>query len=188
MNLRTRPTSPRIAPLTDAEIGPAAKEILDTVVPAGTSPGNLFRTIVRNEGLTRRWLPFGSKVLRAGKLPERDREFLVLRTGWNCQSAYEWGQHVAISLDIGITQDEIDRIAAGPDAGWVGFEKALITAADELHFDACISEETWAVLAERYDVQQLIELPMLVGQYHLVAMTLNSLGIPLDPGARGFGP
>jgi len=27
---------------------------------------------------------------------------------------------------------------------------------------------------------------MLVGHYHMVAMTLNSLGVQLDPGLAGF--
>ena len=41
-------------------------------------------------------------------------------------------------------------------------------------------------LKARYDTAQLIEVPMVVGQYHLVSMTLNSLGVQLDPGLVGF--
>ena len=33
------------------------------------------------------------------------------------------------------------------------------------------------MLVERVDPAQLIELCMVVGQYHLVAFTLNSLGV-----------
>ncbi len=49
-----------------------------------------------------------------------------------------------------------------------------------------MSDPTWAVLASRYDTQQLIEVPMLVGHYHLVGMTLNTLGVQLDEGLTGF--
>jgi hypothetical protein len=38
-------------------------------------------------------------------------------------------------------------------------------------------------LAERYDDKQMVEIPMVVGHYHLVSMTLNSLGVPLEDGA-----
>ena len=55
-------------------------------------------------------------------------------------------------------------------------------AADELHADSRIGDATWAALAERYTTEQLIEVPMVVGQYHLVAFTLNSLGVPLEEG------
>ena len=39
---------------------------------------------------------------------------------------------------------------------------------------------------ERYDERQLIEVPMLVGHYHMVAFTLNSLGVQREPGVPGF--
>ena len=49
-----------------------------------------------------------------------------------------------------------------------------------------ISDATWNELASHYDERQLIELPMLVGHYHLVAYTLNSLGVQREPGVPGF--
>ena len=58
----------------------------------------------------------------------------------------------------------------------------LLTAADELHDQSRISDATWAALAARYDEKQLIELPILVGQYHLVAFALNSLGVQVEGG------
>ena len=62
----------------------------------------------------------------------------------------------------------------------------LLHAADELHATSTLSDATWAALAERYDTEQLIELPMLVGHYHLVAMALNSFGVELDEGLHGL--
>ncbi len=50
---------------------------------------------------------------------------------------------------------------------------------DELHTDAMISDETWAVLAETLSDKQLIELPILVGVYQGTAYLQNSLRIPL---------
>jgi alkylhydroperoxidase family enzyme len=141
---------------------------------------NIFSTLVRAPGLFRRWLPFGGRLL-SGKLPDRDRELLILRTAWNCQAPYEWGHHVAIGLESGLTRDEVDRIPGGDSAGWPAPDALLLRAADELHGEHRLSDATWEALRQRYDVQQLIELPMLVGHYHLVAMTLNSLGVELEP-------
>lgn len=175
----SRPTEPRVTPLPPSERSPATQELLDTVKVAG-SDANIFTTFVRAEGLTRKWLPFGGKLLN-GKLPARDRELLILRTGWNCRAEYEWAQHAVIGRSVGLSAEEVDRVAAGPEApGWHEWDAVLLRAADELHDDWCISDATWARLASRYDVAQLIELPMLVGQYHMVAMTLNSLGVQID--------
>ena len=48
------------------------------------------------------------------------------------------------------------------------------------------SDATWSVLASRYDEPQLIEVPMLVGHYHLVAFSLNTLGVQREPGVPSF--
>jgi 4-carboxymuconolactone decarboxylase len=177
-----RPKSPRIAPIPPEERSETTKTLLASFGLPEPLP-NLFTTLVRAEGLTRRWVPFGGKLLN-GKLPHRDRELLILRTGWNCQAEYEWSQHVVISRDLGFTDDEINRVTVGPEAGWDEFEAALLQAADELHVDSCITDETWGVLASRYTDAELIELIMLVGEYHLVAMTVNTLGVALDSEPR----
>lgn len=178
-----RPRRPRITPLAEEERVGTARELLDQL--GDSAADNIFTTMVRAPGLFRRWLPFGGKLL-AGKLPARDRELLILRTAWNCRSAYEWGQHVLIGRGAGLTAEEIDRIAGGSVRDWPLADAVLLDAADELHKDACIADETWQALAARYDSAQLIELPMLVGHYHLVAMTLNSLGVQLDARLSGF--
>ena len=58
--------------------------------------------------------------------------------------------------------------------------------ADEFHHDACISDGTWAELAARYDTEQMMDVVFAAGQYHLVSMALNSFGVQLDPGVKGF--
>jgi len=182
--MANRLPSPRIMPLPRAERTPSSQAVLDGA-RAGSTEANIVTTLVRNEGLTRRWLPFAGKLLN-GKIPARDRELLTLRTAWNCQSEYEWAQHEVIGRSTGLTDDEIGRIPAGPGAGWTHADSILLLAADELHQHWCITDPTWAELSERYDQQQLIELPMLVGHYHMVAMTLNSLGVQVEPGLKGF--
>ncbi len=177
----TTSQAPRIPPLPASERDEQAQELLGGVGGLTGPASNIFDTLVRHPGLFRKWLPFGGKLL-TGKLPARDRELLILRTGWNCRSDYEWGQHVLIARSVGITDEEIARIAQGPSAGWGEFEGVLLTAADELHEQSRIGDRTWAALADRYDEKQLIELVMLVGHYHMVAFTLNTLGVEREEG------
>jgi 4-carboxymuconolactone decarboxylase len=177
-----RPQAARIPPIRDEEADEQTRDLLEEVRIPGAEAVNIFETLVRHPGFFRRWMPFAGKLL-AGKLPARDRELLILRTGWHCRSPYEWGQHVRLAKAADISDEEIARVAVGPQAPeWSAFDRTLLTAADELHDDACISDRTWDELAARYDEKQLIEVPMLVGHYHMVAFALNSLGVPREPG------
>jgi len=148
---------------------------------------NVIKTIVRHPKLFKRWRVFGNHVLFKSSLPDRDREILILRIGWLCQSEYEWGQHVVIGKQAGLNDYEIKRITEGPDApGWNPFDATLLRAVDELYTDAFISDTTWKKLSERYDTHQLLDLIFTVGQYNAVSMALNTLGVPLDEGIQGF--
>ena len=182
----SRPQTPRIPPLLDEETDEQTSALLEEVRLPNAEAVNIFATLVRYPGLYRRWMPFAGKLL-AGKLPARDRELLILRSAWRCASSYEWGQHVRLAKQAGISAEEIDRISTGPDApGWEPFDRTLLTAVDELHDDSCLTDATWATLASRYDERQMIELPMLVGQYHMLAFALNSLGVQREPGVPGL--
>ncbi len=177
---------PRIPPLPPEEWSGDLKRVLEAVPPGierRLGDNNIFPTFARNPELFRVWLPLGGYLLAAGKLSGRDRELLILRTAVNCESSYEWGQHVRISLDGGIEREAIDRVLEGPDAdGWTAHEAALLRAADELHEDSRVGDATWGTLAETYDEAQLIEAAMVVGHYHMVAFALNSFDVELDEG------
>jgi alkylhydroperoxidase family enzyme len=175
---------PRIPPLPPAQRDDRTEELLRSLRADPEGPDlNIFATLARHPRLLKRWSAFGGTLLYRGELPARERELLILRTGWNCGAEYEWGQHVTIGLAAGLTEQEVQRVAAGPDAaGWSEQDAALLRAADELHRDARIGDTTWRDLAATWSELQLIELCMVVGQYHLVAFTLNSLGIEREDG------
>jgi alkylhydroperoxidase family enzyme len=181
---------PRLEPLPEADWPEEVRRVLQSRPPAvGQRLGdnNIFATFARHPALFSAWLPFGGFLLGGGVLPARERELLILRTGFNCGSSYEWGQHVRIAADVGIPREEVLRVAEGPGApGWSAADALLLKAADELHAGAKISDATWAELAKSYDERGLIEIAMLVGHYHLVAFTLNSLEVELDAGLEGL--
>ena len=139
--------TPRIEPLDAAEIDPELRERF------GDGPIlNIFRTLARHPKLVKRWLVFGNHVLAKSTLTARDRELAILRVGWLCRAGYEWGQHVLIARASGVDDDEIERIADGPDApGWSERERALLRATDELHGDAFVADETWAELTAHFE-------------------------------------
>ncbi len=173
---------PRIPPLAPADRDDETTELL-LMVGEELTELNIFATIVKHPRVFKGWVRFGA-VLLHGWLPERDRELIILRTAHRCGCSYEWGHHEEIAQTrAGLTADEVAAVREGPAwSGWTQWDATLLRAADELHDDSRLSDATWAALAERYDERLLIEVPMLVGNYHAVAFTVNSLGIQLEPG------
>ena len=121
------------------------------------------------------------------KLPYRERQIAVLRTAWVWQAPFEWGEHVKHAYHGGLTADDIARVVAGPDApGWTPLERAVLQTVDELRADAMVGDETWAVLAQHFDENQLFELLVLIGQFTNIAFFQNALRLRLEPGNAGL--
>ena len=181
-----RLTKPRLEPLPEEKWDDETRETLERLKVDGRV-FNIFRTLAAHPKLLRQWLVFGNYILNKSMLPPRERELLILRVGWLCRAEYEWGQHVVIGKRAGLTDVEIDRVKEGPDApGWSEFDATLLRAVDELRAQAFISDAVWDALAATYDTRQLLDLIFTVGQYNLVSMALNTLGVRLDEGIAGF--
>ncbi|MEH6570684.1 MAG: carboxymuconolactone decarboxylase family protein [Halioglobus sp.] len=173
--------TPRVLPLTDEQLDPELK------VQLGGRILNIFRTLAHHPKLMKRWLVFGNHILAKSSLSPRDRELVILRVGWLCESGYEWAQHVVIGKAAGLSDEEIQLITQGGDAdSWSPAEAALLNGTDELHNDSFIGDTTWSSLSQHYSTQQLMDFVFTVGQYHTVSMALNTFGVQLDAGLTGL--
>ena len=180
---------PRLYPVSPKTLDETQQAVLESArAPEGAAGGamNVYSTVVRHPRLLRHWLPFGG-CLMTGALEPRQRELLVLRTGWRCGSEYEWGQHALVALAAGLTRDEIRRTRGPVKASeWSPQDCLFLAVADELHDSGSISQTSWEELEEFLSEKQLIEIPMLVGHYHMVAFLLNTLQIQRDDGVPSF--
>ncbi len=181
-----RLSEPRVAPLPED----AWPEELQTLMGPNAVAGNavnVFRTLARHPGLMRRWMVFANHVMFKSSLAPRVRELVILRIGWLCRAGYEWGQHVPIGADAGLSSEEIRRIKVGPvHSDWSEADRALLEATDDLHRDAFVADDTWATLCRHFDEHQRMDLVFAVGQYNLVSMALNTFGVQLDEGGEGL--
>ena len=130
---------------------------------------------------------FANHILGKSTLDPKERELVILRIGFLCNAGYEWGQHVVIARQVGLTDEEILLAKSGPRSlGISTLYGLLLQATDELHGDAHIADATWQGLLEHYNTQQMMDLVFTVGQYNLVSMALNSFGVQLDDGVPGW--
>jgi alkylhydroperoxidase family enzyme len=144
--------------------------------------GNTLDTFAHHPALAQAFLTFNGHVLYATTLTERQREILVLRVAACRESAYLWAQHLFMGRDAGLTDEEMGRIAFGPEAPFFApLESALLRTVDELIDDGAISPETYETLAAHLDAQQLLDVVFTVGCYNTVAWCFRSFDLEVDP-------
>jgi len=177
---------PRIPALEADQWDEAARELMQPFADRGQVL-NIFKTLANHPDLARRWLVFANHILGKSSLGIRERELIILRIGYLCQSGYEWGQHVLIAQQAGMTEEEIRSAKTGPDTpGLSELDRLLLQATDELHADAHVSDATWQGLSSHLNTQQMMDVVFTVGQYNLVSMALNSFGVQADEGLPGW--
>jgi len=180
-----RPTSARIDPVVEPDAD--LQEILAGTLTLDGTPLNIFGVLGRHPKLLKRFNLLGGFLLNKGLLPEREREIVILRIGWNARARYEFGQHTLIGRRCGLTDAEIVALTLpATDHDWSDDDRALIALADELADDDCVGDGTWQRLANRWDDAELVELLVLAGFYRMVSGFLNSAGVQLDDGVPGF--
>jgi alkylhydroperoxidase family enzyme len=142
---------------------------------------NTLGTLAHHPDLARAYFTFNGHLLLGTTLSERQRELVVLRVAAVRQSSYEWYQHLFVARDAGITDEEVGRVAYGPDAPlWSQFEAALLRSVDEMIIDGGISAHTWQELAAELDARQLLDLIFTAGGYDILARLFKSFELAMD--------
>ncbi len=178
-----RVKTPRVQPVAQDQWSDEQREVLAPIAARGPVL-NIFKTLAVHPAAMKAFLAWGGYILGPGSaLARRDRELVILRTGFLCRSGYEWTQHVPIGQRAGLTADEVARIKLGAGApGWSAADSALLHACDDLHREQRVSEPTWTALREHFDERQCMDVVFAVGQYTQVSMILNSFGVQLEDG------
>ena len=173
----TEPAPPGLPPLSDTELPESAAAVI------AAWPYNLHRTLAHSPDTLAKWLPYGEHILLGNALPFRDREIAILRVGWNCRSAYEWGMHSIVARRGGFVDADFEALCVGAGSShWQPGEAAIIAAVDDMQATWTISEAVWNALAAHFSPAQLVDLIYLSGNFMTISLALNALRVPLETG------
>ncbi len=182
-----RLSTPRVPPLAVADLSEEQREIAAGQINEDGSFLNLYATLINHPQLYGPRYLFGSYLLRDSGLPAKTRELIIMRTGYLIRAKYEWSHHVPIAKEAGLTDEEIARIAEGPEAeGWSEEYAAVLMAVDQLRREAFITDDVWQTLEKYYDAKQLVEIIYTSGGYTMTGLAINSFGIQVEPGYPAF--
>ena len=177
-----RPAAPRLEPIEKVAV-----KARDAMKDQPINAVNVTATMAHNRTISKAVNTFAQTVLFQGDLPRRQVELAVLRTGWNCQSVYEFGQHTLFGRAAGLSDAEI-YLTTRPltEGGWAEEDRVILQLADDVCADDCVSDATWADAARLFSSADIVHLIAAVGCYRTVSSFLNSAGVTLDDGVPGW--
>ncbi|MEQ9126513.1 MAG: carboxymuconolactone decarboxylase family protein, partial [Alphaproteobacteria bacterium] len=149
---------------------------------------NVIKALMHHPDLFRRWSVLANHFLYKCTLPASARELLILRVAWLTDCEYEWSQHAKMSAEAcGFGRGHLADIQAGAGASrWNTAQKALLALADSLVLGLRVPDRVWDHVVDNWEERQAIDAVGLIGNYVMLAMALNALGVPPDPGYPGF--
>ena len=175
----------RFPRLAAGQMSPAQREVAAEISagPRGEVRGP-FLALIHNAELARRVQALGEHLRFRSKLPPRLLELAVLVTArrWSCQ--FEWFMHEKLARKAGLEERIIEAIARAQMPKDLGREESLVHAfCLQAHTTGRVDDATFAAAKELFGLDGVLELLALNGYYSMMAMVLNSSGIPLPEGA-----
>ena len=177
-----RAAGPRVTPVAESQRTDEQRALVARFASADMP--NAVATYLNHPSLVEHIMPFEHYVSSDSTMSPRHRALLGLRTAWLTRSNYLWAHWAMGTRRAGLTNDELRRVAQGPDSkGWDAFESTVLRAADELHVDSFVSDATWKALSARYNTNQLVDLVDTVGTLTMQAGAIDSLGVEVESNA-----
>lgn len=115
----------------------------------------------------------------------KQTEIAILMTARYWTAQFEWAAHVRLGLQAGLSQEQIDAIAARR-------APAFSNPDDQIVYDFCrdyyadhrVDDATYERVVRRWGDKGIVDLAGLIGYYSFVSVTLNTFEVPTPPGAN----
>jgi alkylhydroperoxidase family enzyme len=148
---------------------------------------NVWRGLLHSPSATAGFHGVINCLMFRNKVPARARELIILRIGWRAGSEYVFCNHVRISRDLMIPDEQILGVRDPQQCqAYSNTDRALLRLADELHEHAEVTGATWAVLEKAFAHDELVELLLIGGFWRMTAGFVKSAKIPLDEGVQSW--
>jgi 4-carboxymuconolactone decarboxylase len=175
----------RFPRLTEESMTPEQREVARLIAagPRGEVRGP-FIPLLHHPGIARHLQALGEQLRWKAKLPAHLLELAVLITArrWNCQ--HEWFMHEPLARKAGLDGAIIDALRERRVPPAAGDEALVFAFCEDLHAGGHVRDETFEALRSRFGLDGAVELIVLSGYYTMMAMVLNTAGMPL-PGNAG---
>ncbi|MBI4885658.1 MAG: carboxymuconolactone decarboxylase family protein [Acidobacteria bacterium] len=116
-------------------------------------------------------------------------EFIILLAARQWSQQYEWSVHYPAALKAGVDRAIVDAIVEGRrPPGMSAEQDMLFDFTTELTETKGVSDATYARVLARFGEKGVIDAISITGYYTLLAMVLNTVHTPPEPGVPLLPP
>ena len=176
----------RFPKLTPGQMTPAQRAVAAEISagPRGEVRGPFIAWIHHPE-LARRLQALGEQLRWKATLPPQLIELAVLICArrWTCQ--HEWFMHEKLAREAGLDSRILASLSQGEKPKDLSADQAAVYAfCTDLHATGRASDAAFEAVRARFGLEGALELIALSGYYSLMAMVLNTAGMPLPGDAK----
>jgi alkylhydroperoxidase family enzyme len=139
---------------------------------------NLYRMLLHSPPMAEGWLALFTAVRQKGVLGGRHRELAIMRIAVINGAQYEFMAHVPFALKEGLTQAQLDGLAADrvPE-GLTEADRAVLAYADAMTRAVRVPDDVFARVRAQFCERELVELTVTIAGYNCVSRFLEAIAV-----------
>jgi alkylhydroperoxidase family enzyme len=169
----------------------AAKAAAEVELPAAFAGLNVFRLLLHSPKVAKAVGDLLLAQLFGPNFNSRQRELIIMRTGWVTGCDYEWTQHWRVAREtFGVSEEELLALRDWRSADCFSpSDRAVLSAVDDSLESGVISAGSWAAIQEHVtEAADQLELVTAICTWRLISQLARSLEIPLEEGIPSWPP
>jgi 4-carboxymuconolactone decarboxylase len=176
-----------MARLTYVEAGasPAADELFAELQRVGRPALNLYRVLANQPPALAAFLEMSRYVRSASSLDPGVRELAILATAHELGQVYEVAHHTEAAARAGVSEAKVAAVAPGGAVGVLTpAERAGVDFAKQAARTRSCDDATFEHLQSLFSAEEIVDLVLTTGWYHLCAVILGSFRVELEADSR----
>ncbi len=165
-------------PYVDAGASVEVARLYDRLQAMGRPVLNLYRALANQPPALEAFLSMSGYVRDRSSLDPGLRELVILATAHELGQAYEVAQHTATATRLGVAPAKIAAAAPGAAiAPLSAAERCAVELARQASAQRTCDDATFDRLRSHFSVEEIVDLVVTIGWYHLCAVILGTLAV-----------
>ncbi len=139
---------------------------------------HLYAMLLQSPPMAEGWLKLLTAVRHEGYLEGSLRELMIMRVAHLNKAPYEAEQHRPIALQEGLSDAQVDAVAAWEDSALFNRRQvAALRYCDAMTRTVDVPDTVFAIVREEFDNRGIAELTITIAAYNMVSRVLEALAI-----------